>query len=232
MTDKKEIAIQGANMSLIESAVNNPEIDPEKLMKLLDFQERVMGKQAEIDFNESMARLQPLLPEIKKLSKAHNSKYAKYEHIERQIRPLYTEEGFSVTFNTSKDSDNVTYYGTLRHKSGHSETAEIELPIDTSGSKNAIQGRGSTVSYAKRYLIGMLFNIVTVDEDDDGNMGELTQEIDDAQFTELQRLIEESQTDIQAFCNFMKVKSLSVILNKDYPKAKKALEEKIRRGNV
>lgn len=188
-------AEQSNMLAIIERAATDVAVDVVKMQALLDVQERIMVKQAEIEFNEAMARLE--LPEIKKLGKTHNSKYAKYEHIDREIRPLYTAEGFSMSFN-SKLNDNVeTYYGTLSHVGGHSRTAEMALPPDTSGSKNAIQAKGSTISYAKRYLLCMLLNIITVDEDDDGSSAF---PITDEQFEQLQTLIDETGSDSKTFC--------------------------------
>jgi len=45
----------------------------------------------------------------------------------------------------------------------------MTLPLDNSGSKNAVQAVGSSVSYGKRYVMAALLNITTRGEDDDGN---------------------------------------------------------------
>ncbi len=45
----------------------------------------------------------------------------------------------------------------------------MPLPLDTSGSKNNIQGMGSSLTYGKRYLVTAMLNIVTEGEDKDGN---------------------------------------------------------------
>ena len=42
------------------------------------------------------------------------------------------------------------------------------LPLDTSGSKNAVQAVGTSVSYGKRYVMCAMLNIATRGEDDDG----------------------------------------------------------------
>ncbi|WP_409524602.1 ERF family protein [Pseudomonas sp.] len=43
------------------------------------------------------------------------------------------------------------------------------LPLDTSGSKNAVQAVGSSTSYGKRYVMSALLNLTTRGEDDDGH---------------------------------------------------------------
>ncbi|MNO71030.1 ERF superfamily protein [compost metagenome] len=59
--------------------------------------------------------------------------------------------------------------GILMHRAGHREQTTMLLPLDTSGSKNAVQALGSSVSYGKRYVLCALLNITTRGEDDDGN---------------------------------------------------------------
>jgi hypothetical protein len=167
-------------LSAIERAATNPDVDIAKMQQLLDIQERVMAKQAEMSFNAAMGRLQQHLPTIKHDAKlVHRNKatgkdevistYARYETIDRQIRKLYTKEGFSLSFSSRRNQDgSTTYLAKLSHADGHSQMAEMVLPADAGGAKNAIQAIASTVSYAKRYLVAMHFNLVTEGEDDDG----------------------------------------------------------------
>lgn len=223
MSDSKEIAVkEGSFLSILDKAVSG-NMPADTIHKLIDAQERIMAKQAEINFNSAMARLQPKLPVIERKSKAHNSMYAKYEDIDAKVRPIYTAEGFSVSFTSKKGSDGVTYYGTLSHVDGHSRTAEIELPPDKSGSKNDIQAKGSTISYAKRYLLTMLLNIVTADEDDDGDSAD---PISQGQVDEIRALVEDTSSDIKKFCEYMNVKSIAGIQQKDFKKAVSALQKK------
>lgn len=169
MTDTQEQET-GNFLAVIEKAAMNPDIDVDKMSKLLDMQERIMNKNAEIAFNRAMADLQPKMPYIPKKAKIMNknggvqSFYAKYEEIDRLVRPLYTASGFSVDYNSGGNK----YFCTVSHVEGHKKTFEMELPADKTGSKNDIQAMSSTVSYAKRILLCMAFNIVTMDEDDDG----------------------------------------------------------------
>lgn len=214
-------------MDIIERVISNPDADVEKLEKLFELQERQMQKQAVIDFNQAMARLQPKLPVVLKKSKAHNSKYAKYEDLDAQIRQLYTGEGFSVAYTTKRDDQgNTTYYGTLSHVCGHSITSEITLPDDTSGSKNAIQAKGSTTTYAKRYLLIMLFNVVTCGEDDDGNM--MRTKIDASQVEVINGLLSSTKTDLDKFLSYMGVEKVEDISGPSYSKAASLLKKKAK----
>lgn len=160
-------------LAVIERATLNPEIDIEKMERLLALQERVLAKQAEMLFNQAMVRLQPLLPiiehdaEIKHSGKLIST-YVRYDTIHKKVSPLYLAEGFALSFTSKKNANgSVTYTGLLSHRDGHSRNAEMDLPPDVSGAKNPVQAVGSTISYAKRYLVGMLLNLVTSDEKDD-----------------------------------------------------------------
>jgi len=219
-TDKKEVLIIGDTskeqqmITMIAQAASNPDVDVDKMQKLIDMNIGMMDKQAEIDFNQAMARMQPQLPQIHKGAKGHNSKYATYEAIDKAVRPFYTKEGFSVSFNVKKTGDNEeTYYGKLRHASGYSETSEMVLPADGSGSKNAIQAKGSTISYAKRYLLCMLLNIVTTSEDDDAQSAF---PLDDIQLDHIRTLIDETGSDTAKLCTFANAKSLPEIQQSRY----------------
>lgn len=217
--NKKDLVVHNDNQmnTLIKTALSNPEVTPEKLHSLLDFQERIMNKEAEISFNNAMARLQPQMPEIKRASKAHNSKYAKYENIEREVRPLYTKEGFSIRYNSEIVDQGEKYIGTLMHKDGHSVTASMILPPDSSGSKNAIQAKGSSVSYARRYLLCMLLNIVTADEDNDANISSAVISVQQAE--KLKNLLKETNSDVKGFLGLFGVKDVDSLPANEYRKA-------------
>jgi len=225
MTDlvKQDVSI----INVIAQAASDPNTNVEKLEKLLDMQERVMNRQAESDYNIAMAELQPLIPQIERTKQADKSKYAPYEEIDRILRPLYTKAGFSISFNSRIEGDKMLYTASLAHKGGHSKTADIVLPADTSGSKNAIQAMGSTTSYAKRYLLGMLFNVVTANEDNDGNLP-----LPNEEAVEIDLLITQTKTDKVKFLKWLGADSVMNIPQKDYLKAKKALQAKQKKAGA
>jgi len=158
---------------MIEQVCMNPEMDVNKLEKMLDMQERVLDKQAEQQFQSDMAEMQAALPVIERngviaVNNQVRSKFAKFEDINRAVLPVMQKYGFSITFETQQAQGFVNVIGVLRHKSGHRESTQLHIPLDTSGSKNAVQAVGSSVSYGKRYVLSALLNITTSDDDDDG----------------------------------------------------------------
>jgi hypothetical protein len=158
-----------AVMSMIERVALDPNSDLAKLEKMLGMQERVLNRNAQQAFSADMAMMQAKLPRVIKTRSAHNSKYAPLEDINDAIRPTLQEFGFAVTFGIEQSEKNIKVITHLSHRQGHREETSILLPADTSGSKNAVQAVGSTISYGKRYGICAILNISTGD-DVDGNI--------------------------------------------------------------
>lgn len=218
-------------LTVIERIASDPNSDVAKLEKMLDMQERIIAKQAEMDFNAAMTRLQQKLPVIHQSSEIRHgdkmiAKYAKYEDIDRKIRPFYSAEGFSLSFNSKRQPDGaVIYYGTVAHESGHSRTAEIILPADKGPGRNEVQAQGSTLSYAKRYLVMMLLNLVTTGEDDDGN-GAGAKAVTDEMVKELEDMIVKYGADRQRFLEHFKATVITDLSAKDYKAAVALLKAK------
>jgi len=158
-----------AIMQMIERVVLNQDADMDKLDKMLDMQERILNRNAKQAFTADLAAMQAELPLVGKLGEGHNkAKYARLEDINEAIRPTLQKYGFAVTFRTKQGEKTLTVTAILSHRMGHSEETDLILPLDTSGSKNAVQAVGSTISYGKRYALSLLLNISTGD-DVDGN---------------------------------------------------------------
>lgn len=235
MSEIQKIETRPSEISTVIAAIErmavNPDVDAEKMLKLLEMQERIMAKQAEMLFNQALGRVQKVLPVVTKHGKIEftdkNGKqretpFARYEDIDEVIRPLLLNEGFSISFN-SEWNDSALVSGTLSHIGGHSKTSTLRLPLDTSGSKNNLQAMGSTISYGKRYLVGMLLNIITKDEDNDGK------DFDTIALTEavvIDELITETKSDKGKFLKYMGVKDVREIQAKDIKKAMNALNTK------
>lgn len=163
-----------AVLAVISRAAADPNVDIAKLEKLLDMQERIMTKQAEMAFNRDMATMQAELPSITEkgeiiVDKKVRSRYARFEDINDTCKPVLQKHGFAVTFRTNTEGAVVKVTGILTHREGHSVNTDMTLPVDVSGSKNTVQAIGSSIAYGKRYVFCALLNITSRGEDDDGN---------------------------------------------------------------
>ncbi len=200
MTEKKKAVLAEPHATsddpftaMVERLASNPDVDADKLDKLVSIQMRILDRQAEAAFNAAMARVQAKLPIV--LQDAQNkqtgSRYARHEAISIAIKPIYTAEGFSTSFSQadSPREDHIRVNGTLRHTEGHSALYFVDLPIDDRGikgqvNKTPLHAAGSTFSYGRRYLTCMMFDVATGD-DNDGNVCEA-----DAEVLSQQQLVE------------------------------------------
>lgn len=167
-------------LGLISRAVRDPEFDVAKLKELLAMQRELVHEQRRLEFNAAMGRAQGRMRAVVRDARntQTNSRYARLESIDDEIRPIYTEEGFSLTFGTTAPTvpGNIRVTCRCAHSAGHVEEYELEAPPDMTGArgqvnKTALHAMGSTISYLRRYLTTMIFNVVLVTEDDDGNAG-------------------------------------------------------------
>jgi hypothetical protein len=130
-----------------------------------------------------------MLPIVRDATNRHtDSRYARLETIDRGMRPIYTRHGFAVRFGSepSPQPGWLRITATVSHADGYSETCYLDAPPDMAGSrgtanKTPVQAIGSVVTYLRRYLLTMVFNIVLTDEDGDGATGQPAESARDRQ---------------------------------------------------
>lgn len=175
-----QVQPEGATiLSVISRAASDPNVDIEKLERLMAMKERMDAKEAETAFNGAMARVQSAMRRIEadKTNKQTNSSYASYGQLDRELRPLYTEEGLSLSFDTEPAPEGmVGMVCYVSHQAGHTRTYHASVPSDGKGAKgNDVMTKthafGSGTAYGMRYLLKMIFNVaIGIDMlDDDGN---------------------------------------------------------------
>jgi hypothetical protein len=167
----------GSLLEAISRAASDPAMDMDKVERLFTMHQALQKQQAETAFNAAMARAQSRMePVIKnKRNEQTSSNYANLAAINEAIKPVYTEEGFSITFDQgeSPKPDYLRLNAYVMHEFGHTKQLHLDMPPDESGikgtvNKTKVHATGSTNMYARRYLTCMAFNIDTVD-DTDGN---------------------------------------------------------------
>lgn len=156
-------------LTMIERLARDPNVDVEKLERLIAMQERILDRNNKAAFDAAFAQMQPEIPTVIERGKTDKARYALLEDIVDIVRPILQKHGFSISFRTEwPDKKTVKVIGILTHREGHARESEFLSEADASGSKNAIQGLGSAVSYGHRYTIKDLLNITSKGEDDDG----------------------------------------------------------------
>ena len=180
-------------LSLYQQALEKG-LDPDKLSKLLDLHERIEAKRSEQAYTEAFRRVQERIPVIVKDKNGQNNSYAKLETIQEVLRPILRSEGFTVS-TTEADcpkENHIRVKTTIAHTGGHKTEHFGDFPIDGAGAKgggvmSAIQGNGSSITYARRYLLCMIFDIAIAGQDTNGvNPNAL---IDDLEVLKLNDLI-------------------------------------------
>lgn len=114
----------------------------------------------------------------------------------------------------------------ITHIQGHSEETTLLAQPDASGSKNAIQAMGSTITYLERYTLLALTGLAT-HEDDDGKASEV-EYISEAEGNKILDMITGMKGDLSKFLAYMKIDSLEKMPKSDYKKAISAIEQTMK----
>lgn len=164
-------------LAVIERAAKDPATDVEKMERLMAMFERVQARNAEAEFTRAMISCQSKIQRIaaNKENPQTRSMYATYDNLDRAIRPVYTEAGFALSFDVGESAaEAVRVLCHVMHRDGHTRTYDSgPIPADGKG----IQGNsamtkthaaGSAMTYGRRYLLALIFNLA-FGKDDDGN---------------------------------------------------------------
>jgi len=194
----------------------------EKLMTLQERWEKNQGRRA---FDEAIAAAKAEIQPVARNATGHNSKkYADFAAIARAVDPIISKHGLSYRFRTTQ-TDRISVTCVLSHRDGHSEETTLVGPPDQTGSKNAIQAIGSTLTYLQRYSLVQMLGIA-VGEDDDGKAVGAGETITEEQVGELVALIEDVGADKAKFLKHIKVASLADIAANKFQAAVDALNAK------
>jgi hypothetical protein len=221
--------------AVLMQMLTNPDIPADKMEVVMKMRREVLGDQAREAFMEHFAALSAELPQVERdgtveLVKDGRSmgKYAftTIENMDTILRPLLAKHGFAISFASVDNKESITITGTLSGW-GWERTSTYTLPPDAGPGRNALQARGSSRRYAKRYIVDDLVNVVRKGKDDDAR-GAMEALIDATQVKELVTLIRATATDEAAFLKVMVTgsESLQDIRQRDFPRLIMALREK------
>jgi hypothetical protein len=216
----------------------DPNIPADKMEVVMKMRREVLGDQAREAFMEHFAALSAELPQVERdgtveLVKDGRSmgKYAftTIENMDTILRPLLAKHGFAISFASVDNKESITITGTLSGW-GWERTSTYTLPPDAGPGRNALQARGSSRRYAKRYIVDDLVNVVRKGKDDDAR-GAMEALIDAKQIKELVDLIKATATDEAVFVKTMVsgAETLQDIRQRDFPRLIMALREKKQR---
>jgi hypothetical protein len=201
-------------MQMVADAARDKSVDVAKMRELL----------ALLKEEQARAVLDPLILSVQKAcprivadsTNTHTkSRYAKLEKVSGQLEPVLREHGLGITWSTA-DSPLPNHYrvvGDLIHgPTGAERRYFLDAPSDAKGpqgggNKSEVQGVGSTVSYLRRYIKIMMFDITIVGEDNDGSGPTITGD----QVNDLIHLAGTAEVSKEKVCAFAKVEELADI---------------------
>lgn len=209
-------------LAVLANAAADPKCEPAKMRELYAIHKEMAQDQAKIEFVRDFAELQAENLHINAKGKivippkdgktGQSTPYAKFNDINKAIKPLLQKHGFTLSFETepAPDGARLIVKGLLAHKGGHQRTTAFPLPAEVSGSKNNVQGWGSSMSYGKRYCTIALLNLTSEameDRDDDGADKPAT-EINADQLKDLRAKMTAANVDDELFCVNYKIEKV------------------------
>ena len=224
-----------AMVSMIERMVMNPNIDVDKLERLLAVKRQIDESEAEAAYNSAMAAAQSEMGRVSAdaVNPQTRSRYASYGHLDRQLRPIYTRNGFALSFDTadSPHPEHVRVACHVSHRGGHSRDHHCDMPADGKGAKGGdvmtkTHAAGSAMSYGMRYLLKLIFNVAIGEDDDDGNTASV-EVLSVEQAAMIKKMLADTQSNVALFLKAMGgYPSVDAMPLAVYDKALRALNKK------
>lgn len=165
-------------IAVISQAAKDPSVDLVKMQGLMELYERIEAKRSETAFNASMSVAQTAMRPIQAdmTNPQTRSLYASYAKLDSKLRPIYTRNGFALSFDTATADvpDYIRVLCYVTHKDGGSRTYRVDMPADGKGAKGGdvmtkTHATGAGMTYGMRYLLKMIFNVAVGEDDTDGN---------------------------------------------------------------
>ena len=186
---------------------------PETLEKMLALQERWEKNEARRAFDKAIAAAKAKLPVIVKNRVVSfgegrtNYKHEDLAEIAKTIVPVLSEFGLSYRWRTQVIDKSIVVTCIVSHEGGHSEETSLPGPADTSGSKNAIQAIGSTVTYLQRYTLKAALGLAAAKDDDATAVDQ--EKLSDEQAIALTEAVFNSGRTEEWFCKFAHIADLA-----------------------
>ena len=224
-----ELATPEQNPLALLGQMDLANTDPDKIGQLMALQEKWEANEAKKAYFSSLSEFQQRAPIIEQADDAHGKKYARMDRIWRTIRPLFTEMGLSLTWQSSEIKDGVCQVrGTLGHRLGHSTSITHDTPLpEMIRGQNAAQQAGSAQTYAKRYALCAALGLVTGTDDDAHSVDVPT--ISAVQEKEIEELLAtiDDMTVMDSLLKWAEVESIELLPASKFKETIRSLKSKI-----
>ena len=234
------------------AAASNPQVDAAKMKALWDLHKEIKAEEARVAFLHdfhAMSRKMPIIDkngriviEAKPGKRGQSTSYPKYDEVHEVLKPLLDEFNFIMDHATEPNEagDRINVVSYLRHTGGHETRTVFPLPAETSGSKNNVQGWGSSNSYGKRYNTINLLNInskAPEDKDRDAHAAEDDQPpktakpLDAEQLAKLRAAIKFCGVGENKFCEKYEIEKVADLPVGHFNEAMKACQDYAAKRN-
>ena len=211
-------------LHIFERALRDVSLPIERAREIYNLQREIEFDLAEREYIRVRSLVeQELEPVARDASNPQTkSRYATLPQVIQAVRPIYSKHGIIIEFDTADSARGeawIKVLAFLSHESGYKRTYHIDMPADGKGAQGRdvmtrTHATGSAVSYGRRYLLLMIFNIAVGGEDDDGNAAGKTNGnggglISNEQQKNLEILLDDDPNRIDRFCALQKIDGLS-----------------------
>lgn len=230
-----EAARDTAFIQMIERVSQSPDVRMDVLQGLVAMRNDELRRIAEREFNEAMAAAQAEMGRVAtdKANSQTQSRYASYAALDRALRPIYTDHGFSLSFNTDEPpAPEIVRVVCYVSHGEFTRIYKVDMPADGKGPKGAdvmtkTHATGSAFSYGARYLLKLIFNVAVGEDDDDGNGAGAGETISEEQAATLQSLLMEHDIPLAKFFKVMKIEKLLDLPVANLAEARRQVQEAI-----
>ena len=155
------------------------------------------------------------------------SKYADLAEVLNTVRPVFASHGLSIVQMPSFEAGVASVETILMHKSGQWISNVASAPVG----KQDAQGVGSVITYLRRYSVAAFAGIAQEDDDANASIKKIYDEavITEADFEQLNDLLDQSGSDKEKFCAAFGIKSVKELPLGQLAKATSMLMAKIKK---
>lgn len=161
-----------ALLAMIERVARDPKSDVAKVERLLAVRNEDIQRVAKQAFNVAMVACQDGMLPVRKNMKADRFKFASLEAVDEALRPVYSHHGFGLTFNSQPmpETNRILVICDVLHRDGFEKRYTVPMTASPKGPKGGdvmtqTQAEGAAISFGRRYLELMIFNIITTEDD-------------------------------------------------------------------
>lgn len=217
-------------LELCMMAAKDPSIPTDRVKAFLEMAEAEERKEAEVLFDHAMLAAQAEMPAVPRdsFNKHTRSWWARIESVSAKIDPVAKKHGFTLKYGVGDQRIedhyhlyvDVTWTGELASGKRASFTKRYDADIGRDdkgpkgeGTKTLAQGAGSSITYGRRFLKCMVFDVLVLGMDKDGNPAGADDggAITDKQAGELKSLCAEKGIDLATFQRAFRVDAVEAL---------------------